>query len=1198
MENTQLTQNEEDNLLKLLCYLKETHSSKSNEDLHKAEDELGSMLYNIKSTIKLIIKGLSIPKIKNIDISLDLHKSLLVYLKNLLIINQKSINESDYYEFFISIFNLMLTITKNENLQSETMILIFNNLIKTIIDNNDSFANKIYVEKIFELVLNKISSAPKEYCLYIIKNGLGIIFCFLSSQNIGQQLFLDLIQKYLILISDYIFSKINLYIIPNNNIYDSDFIDILINLYDTFYMCLFKLKRFFSSLKRKEIADEFFKKYGKFTYELIQVVPLNNEKMKNKFGDENPIVVFNSDDENINNMKSKAFEFMTIIIQYSTLSSYNNEENKNDININSNYYKDLYDNNYKMDNQELVDITSKIITLIIKTFENILNDDKKFYFLRNIDDLTSDEENYTNILLYDITNFLAESLFKEPIKSEFYPHIKLFLLNVLFPILITIESEKNYMLNNPDEYCAYFNNLLYKQSLKNFRMAGLILIKKISEEFIDISNFILSYVIGMINDIMNKDKNQDININNMNNTLSSQYNAYSIYKSQNVLIDKLNEEIKLDFCLLIIILLQNQLLKYDILRNKLKEVFINAKDKFTQIKDTLIKIKFCHVFKFIIPKFFNDDKPQDEEDQKNNNIIISNNSNIINSSFIDELLSFLFKNLIQLKSEDFLVDGLYYDSLGNEASDIIVYLCKYAKDDNRNSFLSNEMNNLFQKYFTSLTDLISITSLYSFLNVIEQIIKEVKIDKRNDVFCCLRMLTNRYEREYENGDINSQIYCPKYFSIISSFVTGVNRINLFGLNKNDSKSELDLFNKIIEPVLDKMNNIFSFLYYENLVKAMVNYIKTFKGINEQSLLVLQSILNIIENERTFSETSYSYVSTFLFYMQNNISEKDIDEDEIFKLIIEIIEKAFEICPDNYDFSNLYALLLTLQIYTKNMNISDKAAKTLLSKSLKCFNYILLRYEKDGTLKDKKEKDILIFGILALGYIFKPDQTNNLLGELEIIIKKEVVKLYEDEEFEKFDFNKYINILSYINELNIENHLLRKCLILGFCSILKIDKINQYLNNNKNLKVQLLKIFSNFILLHKSEDIKKKNKLIKDELNQKNEHRDYDDYEDEYEDEEDEEEEEEKENKFDKELNYILEINENIKNSDEYTFFKDTLDTVKLNDIESINMLYKELTPEQVKELEEVYHAKKFKINYQGKDLEISRRILNIKRNVN
>ena len=754
------------------------------------------------------------------------------------------------------------------------------------------------------------------------------------------------------------------------------------------------------------------------------------------------------------------------------------------------------------------------------------------------------------------------------------------------------------MLNNPDEYCAYFNNLLYKQSLKNFRMAGLILIKKISEEFIDISNFILSYVIGMINDIMNKDKNQDININNMNNTLSSQYNAYSIYKSQNVLIDKLNEEIKLDFCLLIIILLQNQLLKYDILRNKLKEVFINAKDKFTQIKDTLIKIKFCHVFKFIIPKFFNDDKPQDEEDQKNNNIIISNNSNIINSSFIDELLSFLFKNLIQLKSEDFLVDGLYYDSLGNEASDIIVYLCKYAKDDNRNSFLSNEMNNLFQKYFTSLTDLISITSLYSFLNVIEQIIKEVKIDKRNDVFCCLRMLTNRYEREYENGDINSQIYCPKYFSIISSFVTGVNRINLFGLNKNDSKSELDLFNKIIEPVLDKMNNIFSFLYYENLVKAMVNYIKSFKGINEQSLLVLQSILNIIENERTFSETSYSYVSTFLFYMQNNISEKDIDEDEIFKLIIEIIEKAFEICPDNYDFSNLYALLLTLQIYTKNMNISDKAAKTLLSKSLKCFNYILLRYEKDGTLKDKKEKDILIFGILALGYIFKPDQTNNLLGELEIIIKKEVVKLYEDEEFEKFDFNKYINILSYINELNIENHLLRKCLILGFCSILKIDKINQYLNNNKNLKVQLLKIFSNFILLHKSEDIKKKNKLIKDELNQKNEHRDYDDYEDEYEDEEDEEEEEEKENKFDKELNYILEINENIKNSDEYTFFKDTLDTVKLNDIESINMLYKELTPEQVKELEEVYHAKKFKINYQGKDLEISRRILNIKRNVN
>jgi hypothetical protein len=1160
-----------------------------------------------------MIKGLSISKINGVEISLDLHKSLLIHLKNLLLVNQRNINDSDIFDFFKKIFDLLLTVTDNENMQCETMLILFNNLIKTLCDNKISMIfSDTYVENLFEFIINKVKSNTQEKnFIFITKNGLDLMSCFLVTKCIGQQLFLDLIQKYFIPLSDYIFSKVYLYIVPKNNLYEIDFIEILINLYETFYLSLLKLKRFFPSKKRKEIADEFFKKYGKFTYELIQVVPLNGEEAKNNFGGENPLIVFDEEFSEINSMKSRAFEFMSLIIEYSTISS-NDDEEKNDFN-------NLEDKSYKIDNNELVDITSKIIKLIIKSFENILNDKRKFFYLRKLDDETSSENNYYNMLLYHMTKYLTYSLVKEPIKSEFYQHIKIFLLNILFPLLITVDSEKYYMISCPEEYCAYFNDLLYNHSLTNFRVAGLVLIKRISHEFIDISNFILSYVIGMFNSIMNEDKNNGLSNVSNNNNISNQYNAYSFYKSQNVLIDKCADDIKLDFCLLILILLRKDILDYDTLKNKLKEVMVNSKDKFSQIQDVLIKIKLCHFFKFILPKLFNEDeqnektsnkKNKDNENDNDHQIIIDNETTIKNTEFIEKTLSFLFDNLIQIKSGKILEQGDYNDSLGNEASDAIIFLCKYVQgENNNNNYLKNKINNLFQNYFISLIDLIDIISLYSFFNVLEKIIKDVKINNRKDLFNCLDKLTKRFTKEYDTGDLNSQTYCPRYFSIISSFLTGVNTINIYNTNNNnDSKVELDIFNNILNPPLSLMDDIFRFLYYENLVKSMVDYVKAFQGINEQSSIVLKSILKIIENERTFSETSYTFVKTFLFYIQNNISKNNIDQEKLFELIIEIIDKAFEIDPDNFDFSNLYALLLTLQIFSKNMNISEKTTKFLLSKSLKCFNFMLLRFEKDDSALDKKQKDIVIFGIFALGYIYRPEQMNNMLEEFEIIIRKEELKLYEEEEFEKFDMKKYINILEYINEFNIENELLRKCLILQFCSMLKMDKLNVFFNNNnKDLKVKLLKIFANFMILHKNEEIKKRNKLMENEIKiKKNEDGKIDynnDSEEEEEDDEEEEQEEEqknedKEKKFNKKLNYILEINENIKNSDEYQFFKDTMDYVKKNDADSINMLYKELTSEKIKELEEVYHAKKFKVNYQGKNLEISRRILNIKRNDN
>ena len=1188
MQNVQLLPKEEEELLKILSFLEDSHTVKKKALIDNIKAELSLTASNIVPYIQVIIKGLSISVVKNFEISLELHKSLLIHLKNLLIINQRYINDSDMYECVYNICNIMLTVANNEHNQCDSMVILFENLIKTICDNNTMMNINKYKEGLFKNILDKVNSANDKDFLIVSKNSLILFHCFLCSNYFNKDNYLDYLLKYFIPLIDNIFKKVHLFINPAQNILEIKFIFILRKLYNSFYSILLKLKKYYSSLKRKEIADEIFKLYGKYTYELMQTVSYYDEETKNKFGDSNPIIVFNENYMEINFMKAYAFRFISLLIKYSKMAS-NDDEKKKDITFD--------EKNNSINNDEIINITSKLITLVIKSFENILNNETKFYFLRKIDDETSDEENCYNILLYNMTLFLAESLTINEIKNEFNQHMKLFLLNVIFPLLISVESEFKYMRSIPEEYCAYFNDLIYNFTLPNFRISGFFLIKKICENYEDIPNFIYSYIIEMFDDIINKDQ---IHINNNN-----LYSIYQYYKSQNVLFDKLNENIKLDFCVLIIIILQEKVLSYDILKNKLKEVLIKAQDKFDKIRDPLIKIKLCHLFRFAIPNLFTEKINQKEnenyiDDDNNNGDIINIDTdmelNEINSTFVNKALNYLFDNLTQSKSKDSSNQYIYYHSLGNEASEIIIYFTKLTeKKNNENLLLKNTLVNSFQKYFHNLIDIIDVTELYSLFNVIEQIIKDVKINDREELFNCLSKLTKRFIIENDTGDINSQIYCPLYFSILSSFFNGVNKIDI---TNNNYRKELTKFDDIFKPALDLMSDIYKFLYYENLVKAMIDYVKNFQGINESSVIVLNSMFNIIDNERTFSLASYSFISTFLYYLQNKISEKYIDENKLFTDIVKIMDICFEIDFDEHDYSNLYSLLLALQIYSKNMIIIDDVAKNLLAKSLKCFAYIFERDKKDGIEQEKKQKDIIIFGILALGYIFKPEQTHSLLNQIEIIQKREKVGMYDEIDNEPFSFEKYIEILSYLNEFEVKNELLRKCMILGFCSIMKMVQLNEYFNNNKTTKIKLIKIFVDFILMHKEEEVKNRNKLMKNQLND-NMIKTNDDGKKDLESDEFElgEEEEENEDQVDKSITYVLESNENIKNSDEYLYFKNTLDYIKQNDKECIDILNKELTQEKIQQLENIYHIKKYKINYQGKEMEIPRRIINIKRNV-
>jgi hypothetical protein len=72
---------------------------------------------------------------------------------------------------------------------------------------------------------------------------------------------------------------------------------------------------------------------------------------------------------------------------------------------------------------------------------------------------------------------------------------------------------------------------------------------------------------------------------------------------------------------------------------------------------------------------------------------------------------------------------------------------------------------------------------------------------------------------------------------------------------------------------------------------MEEYMKCLGGINEESALILKNIKLIVEKDKTLPSVCFSYVSTFLNFIQINISDKPLNQEELFNDILEIIKKV-------------------------------------------------------------------------------------------------------------------------------------------------------------------------------------------------------------------------------------------------------------------------------------------------------------------
>ena len=98
--SNQLTTNEEtEELYKILSLLEVTYSSTDSSQIKSVQDQLQTYANNLPVFTNLLYKSLFINKIKEKPISLNLHKSAVIYIRNILLKNSNTFKAEEIYHF-------------------------------------------------------------------------------------------------------------------------------------------------------------------------------------------------------------------------------------------------------------------------------------------------------------------------------------------------------------------------------------------------------------------------------------------------------------------------------------------------------------------------------------------------------------------------------------------------------------------------------------------------------------------------------------------------------------------------------------------------------------------------------------------------------------------------------------------------------------------------------------------------------------------------------------------------------------------------------------------------------------------------------------------------------------------------------------------------------------------------------------------
>jgi hypothetical protein len=316
--SNQLTTNEEtEELYKILSLLEVTYSSTDSSQIKSVQDQLQTYANNLPVFTNLLYKSLFINKIKEKPISLNLHKSAVIYIRNILLKNSNTFKAEEIYHFIKNFSLVLFSWEKNENLNNSTISTILQNIIHFLLSLESISNSPTFIENLFsdiaKILLENNQQYTNEKNIFITCDKIiGLSSSLLTSKSCDTKNYENLTKKYFLPIVDKILDLGKKYINPSMNIYNPNYCMIIKNLFDCIYNTLSYFKSFLSNELFKNINLYIFKTYWKYCQELIELCPSLDEKSKAKFGSQNPIIVLSIDEkeynEIINLMKSRIIQ--------------------------------------------------------------------------------------------------------------------------------------------------------------------------------------------------------------------------------------------------------------------------------------------------------------------------------------------------------------------------------------------------------------------------------------------------------------------------------------------------------------------------------------------------------------------------------------------------------------------------------------------------------------------------------------------------------------------------------------------------------------------------------------------------------------------------------------------------------------------------------------------------------------------------
>ena len=1095
---------EEYNLVEIIELFKGNEEGNNNGISEESKKILNQKLTCLEKDIFLLLKILSLNSIDNKEISLNTHINVALYLLNLVTTKiNKDINKYKIVYFLQNIIK-MISIKINDNvnkiLYDDKIFIIFEDIFKLCF-NNTLFEEDLLEDILDNIIISKLDDFPIIAKYYI--NFSFLIFKEKMNKNRNNYSYFERFYKPIVNI---IFQKIRSYIDEKKNIYNNDFI-YTIKIVFEFLFAFISNFRFDQISKKKEIILSIFEN-GKYIYQLIQICPEFDKTISKLYGNENHIIIFN---EEISLMKFNIFQFLIAALQVLSV-----EKIQEDGEI------EKY-----IENVEIVELINKIINLVIIDFKDIINNKNKYDYIKKNDGLKEKENDSINKMMYILICLLIRYLSRQPFKNNLSFDIKEFILNIIFPLIITFKDEITFLENNPKEYNNYIKDISKTFCNHNLRTSACFLIKQLCKNNSELKSFILNFSIEMMNYILNEGK--------INNNFG-EHNIYFKYIKDSY-INQFDDMTKLDLSLIVILVLEESI-KSSYFNNYLREVLVNNQEKLHLIKDPIIKIKICRIYY----SYLNNNLFKEEEEIPE--IIIKN--------FNEKAVNYLLDNIFQNEKD-------YKQALSNEASEVINDILVNKNDVSLYLYVCE----CIEKNISNFKDIIKVID-FNYFYLIENIINKIKILERNLIFEYINNLTIRFEKENSKEDQKDESFLNRYFSILNSFLTGINKIN------NQDKEEIKKFDKIISPVINIVKDLENYKLYNELIEFSTTYINCLNGINNANIMVLKKIGVIIENEKKLSLTCFNFITIFLSKIKRNIDDNEkIDRQNLFDEIFHIIEKVFSLAKTNDDEDNddtLNTLILTFQLLSLNINLNESNIIFLINENI---NKI------DDTLNSQNQ---IMAANICLGLIYYTDITLNILYNEDLLKSK----------INKFIALLSINVLMKLPELNI---MLNKCLILGIYKLfINLKKIKS-LKDNKYIKLILLKIIFNLIFKQKSEKINLLSYVTKKDIicNFVN---DYDDN--------DEEEEDIlfqiEDNDFHNRIELALSGNEDIINLDEFKLFSYFIKYLRKYDSEIYEFYINKDFKQDFRLIDDILSYRNVNIKYNDKEYIVGRKYLHLKRN--